>query len=123
MPIKVKTYADTDTNQNGTSRKQWRLIHLEGDDEFLESISVYPDDHFFALGAAGIQIRGGTRAESKKSKGKAPNPQAPQPIGINIAAISKVLEKASDEVLQNEEKRERNEFSATSGKKNKERSE
>ena len=122
-PIKCKSYADTDVNQNGTSRKKWRLIHLEGDEAFLASIAPFPDDHFFTLGAAGVQIRGGVQAESKKwprgrdgekdkDKDKDKNKATANP-NINLTSVSSMLARASDKIIQIEETRERNKFMGT----------
>ena len=112
-PLKCKKYSDEDKNRDGTSRRQWRLVHLEGDAAFLDSISALPDDHIFKLGASGIQIRGGTRAESKKRRGE--NPHAAN-ARVNSAAITNLLENVSDEVIGNEEEREKREFQGSSPK-------
>ena len=68
--IKCKHYSDTDTNSNGTSRRDWRLIHMEADEDFLRSLEAFPEDHHFALGLTGTTIRGGVRPESKKKAGR-----------------------------------------------------
>ena len=56
-PVKCKYYAPDDVNLNGTSRRHWRLVHMEGNDEFLHSLAQFPDDEIFQLGSEGIQIR------------------------------------------------------------------
>ena len=113
-PIKCKSFANSDVNQNGTSRKHWRLVHLEGDQEFLDSIAQYPDDHVFKLGADGIQIRGGTRPESKKRTNRPiPAQYNQKPVKMGTNTITQMLTNASDEVIRNEENRESREFQHT----------
>lgn len=109
--IKCKSYTQEDFNQNETSRKDWRLVHLEGDDAFLESIAQFPNDHFFKLGSDGVQVRGGKRVESKRRKPDQTNKATKS--GLNAQSISKVLGTASEDVLASEEERERREFERT----------
>ena len=99
--VKVKKYADTDKNANGTSRKQWRLIHLVADETFLESLAKFPKDHRFCLGADGITINGGVRTGAGPHQKKGSRPI------FNNKIISQVVESASDEVFDQEESRER----------------
>ena len=104
---------------------------MEGDESFLKSIASFPDDHFFTLGAAGVQIRGGSRVESKrknrsstgggkdkdkdkdkdKNGDKNNNNSNYQNANFNLDSTANTLVGASDEKIQNEERRERNEFS------------
>ena len=116
--IKCKQYGDDDVNQNGQSRKQWRLIHLEGDDTFMDSISAFPDDHRFQLGASGVQIRGGNRAASTRGANRRDRRNENKKTGLNPEAITHVLALTSDEVMAQEECRERNEFSNLVSDKN-----
>lgn len=90
------------------------MVHFEADDKFLKSIRVFAEDHFFKLGADGVQIRGGERAESARSKGKKKASPGKSNTNIKQNTISKILDSASAEVLENEERREREEFQHTS---------
>ena len=113
--VKCKHYGDDDVNQNGQSRKKWRLVHMEGDDVFLESISSFSNDHRFQLGSARVQIRGGRRAASTTGANRR-DQRTQKKTGLNQESISHVLALASDDVLAQEECREREEFSSESGK-------
>ena len=112
-PVKCKYYAPEDTNLNGTSRRHWRLVHMEGNDEFLRSLAQFPDDEIFQLGSKGVQIRGGTRAESRKNRNRtaAENGRA---SGMSGAVISKVLGLASEDVLADAEEKEKEEYAGAS---------
>ena len=114
-PVKCKYYAPDDTNLNGTSRRHWRLVHMEGNDEFLRSLTQFPDDEIFQLGSEGIQIRGGTRAESKKQRSRtASESNSSKTSGMSGAVISKVLGLASEDVLADAEVKEKQEYAGAS---------
>ena len=108
-PIKCKHYAENDTNMNGTSRKDWRLIHYEANEEFLKSLEKRPEDHLFKLGATGVSIKGGAGRELRRGPGRRRERKRSLKSGINQESISKILSKASDSVLRGAEEEEKEE--------------
>ena len=58
----IKTYGEKDVTMFGESKKGWRLVRLDGDREFLDSLEQFPESKRFTLGSGFIQIRGGKRA-------------------------------------------------------------
>ena len=114
-PVKCRYYAPDDVNLNGTSRRHWRLVHMEGNDEFLHSLAQFPDDEIFQLGSEGIQIRGGTRAELKRQRNRtAGDSSGNKTSGMSGAAISRVLGLASEDVLADAEEKEKQEYAGAS---------
>ena len=107
--VKVKKYADTDVNANGTSRRQWRLVHLVADEAFLESLAKFHKDHRFQLGADGITINGGIRAGAQQKRGNKP--------GLNNLAVNHVVGAASEEVFDKEEEREKTQYGRNNQRK------
>ena len=64
--IKIKSYLPEDVNAAGVSRKGWRLIHFVGNDAFLASIAIFPDDYLFPLSSSGVMIKGGRRVCNRR---------------------------------------------------------
>ena len=64
--VKVKSFDADDVNPAGISRADWRLVHLQGDQMFMDSLYPLPEDHLFSLGVSGTMIRGGQRICAKK---------------------------------------------------------
>ena len=106
--LKCKIYADTDVNSNGTSRRDWRLIHYEADDTFLKSLEAFPEDHQFTLGHSSTTIKGGSRPESKRRTQR--ERQRSARSGISKESVSKLLERASNDVIANAERKERDQL-------------
>ena len=103
-PIKCKHYADTDTIAKGTSKKDWRLLHLEADDVFLKSLERFPEDHLFKLGANGITIKGG---QGRSSTTRNRERRRSRKSGLGKETVSKILEKVSEELFSEREREER----------------
>ena len=122
-PIKCKYYNKEDKNQNGTSREDWRLVHLEGDEAFMASLATFPENQFFPFGSANIQIRGGKRPPgSNKSSNQTSRAGTGLATGSNMLAINpesvrRILGGESDRLLSSEEAREKSEFADELGKK------
>ena len=49
--------------REGRSMNKWRVIWLQGDNGFLESLYEYPAEHRFQLGSSYVLIKGGNRRE------------------------------------------------------------
>ena len=56
----VKEYAETDRTRNGTSKRGWRLILLQGCPLFMKSLERFDQEHRFPVVAGHVIIRGGT---------------------------------------------------------------
>jgi len=64
----VKRYDDSEVSRAGTSKKGWRIVVLRGDQELLQSLESFHDNHVFNFSSHGVQLRGG-----KRKSGNAPN--------------------------------------------------
>ena len=113
--LKCKFYSDSDVNSNGTSRKDWRLIHLEADDVFLRSLEAFPEDHQFVLGLSTTTIKGGNRPESKKTQFRSRRRSGA--TGLSKESVSKVLGRASDDVIAIAERLEKESFDSENKKR------
>jgi hypothetical protein len=58
---KIKQFGKEDKTRGGISKTNWRLIKLEGDRDFMDSLYNFTSLHKFQLGSSYIQIRGGKR--------------------------------------------------------------
>ena len=59
-----KDYGSQDTTFVGLSKQGWRLAILEGDAQFIDSISRFPSGHQFRVGASIATIRGGSSSRA-----------------------------------------------------------
>ena len=65
----VKYYADTEKSRAGASKKDWRLVLLQGDATFMTSLEQFEAEHRFWVGSDRIIIRGGNRRTSQSGPG------------------------------------------------------
>ena len=54
-----RNYGPNDRTQRGDSKDGWKLLWLQADEVFLESLRVYPAGHFFTILTESFHIRGG----------------------------------------------------------------
>ena len=54
-----RNYGPNDRTQCGESKDGWKLLWLQADEAFLESLQVFPPGHFFSLLTEYFPIRGG----------------------------------------------------------------
>ena len=47
--------------RGGTSKRNWRILKLSGDEEFMNSLYRFRDGHKFQIGSSYAQLRGGER--------------------------------------------------------------
>ena len=80
---------------------------MEANDDFLRALEKFPEDHHFKLGATGVTIKGGRRPESRR-KGRERRKSGK--TGIDSESVSKLLARASDEVMEKAERQEKEEF-------------
>ena len=57
----VKYYREGDRSRAGASKKDWRLVLLQGDATFMTSLEKFEPEHRFWVGSDRIIIRGGER--------------------------------------------------------------
>ena len=57
----VKHYGDHERSRTGAPKKGWRLVLLQGDEEFMHSLEKFEPEHRFWVGSDRIIIRGGKR--------------------------------------------------------------
>ena len=81
----IKTYHEDDRSRGGQSKKDWRLILLQGCAEFMTSLEAYSEDAQFILGSGHIFIRGGVRRPralpDREQPGRGQRPALPAPRG------------------------------------------
>ena len=56
----VRTYPDSARSRAGASKRGWRLLLLQGCDEFLDSLKHYDLEYKFPVGSGHVLIRGGS---------------------------------------------------------------
>ena len=70
--IRSKHYKASEVTGNGQSKEGWRLVTLQGCQEFVDSLANFTEAHNFKVGNGTIQIWGGRRLppteEEKKRK-------------------------------------------------------
>ena len=64
-----RKYGPHDRTKAGESKRDWRLVWMNGNAAFMESLKIYPDNHLFTLFSDLLLIRGG---EGRRS--------APEPV-------------------------------------------
>ena len=69
----VKRYGRHERSRAGTSKEGWRLVVLQGDAAFMESLEAFEADHRFPLGSDRVIIRGGSRRPSSAPAGTRPS--------------------------------------------------
>ena len=57
----VKHYGDDERSRTGAPKRGWRLVLLQGDATFMESLERFEPEHRFWVGSDRIIIRGGNR--------------------------------------------------------------
>lgn len=57
----IKTYRDGDKTRAGRSKKGWRLVLLQGCQDFMRCLEDYDEDEQFQLGSGHVYIKGGVR--------------------------------------------------------------
>jgi hypothetical protein len=57
----VKKFGPNDQTKGGTSKRDWRILKLSGDDEFMDALYMFRDGHKFQIGSSHVQLRGGKR--------------------------------------------------------------
>ena len=55
----VRTYPDAARSRAGASKRGWRLLLLQGCEEFMESLKNYDTEYKFPVGSGHVMIRGG----------------------------------------------------------------
>ena len=63
----VKYYGDEERSRTGASKKGWRLVLLQGDSTFMDSLEQFEPEHRFWVGSDRIIIRGGVRKNPSKT--------------------------------------------------------
>ena len=89
--LQAETYTAADTTRAGVSKNGWRNVLLEGDQEFLESLSEFPSNHWFNIGPATVQIHGGDRRAETPAELEAKNKRRRfnMPDGQNLTSSAK----------------------------------
>ena len=89
--LQAETYTAADTTRAGVSKNGWRNVLLEGDQEFLESLSEFPPNHWFNIGPATVQIHGGDRRAETPAEIEAKNKRKRfnMPAGQNLTSSAK----------------------------------
>ena len=54
--VQSKTFSARDKTRTGQSMEGWRLLQLQGNDDFLNSLKEYTEDHKFKLGGSLVMI-------------------------------------------------------------------
>ena len=70
----IKEYADSDRSRQGACKAGWRLILMQGDEEFMKSLEYYGQEHRFPVGSGHVIIRGGNNRPKGQDLG---SPQLP----------------------------------------------
>ena len=89
--LQTETYTAADTTRAGVSKNGWRNVLLEGNPEFLESLSTFTENHWFNIGPATVQIHGGDRrAETAEEiEAKSRKKRFNMPSGQNLTSSAK----------------------------------
>jgi hypothetical protein len=69
--LRMKLFTEREQTKQGTSKAGWRLVVLEGDNDFFQSLNKLEEDHRFTLGGGYIHIKGGDRRAPPVRKGRA----------------------------------------------------
>ena len=64
----IKSYREDEKSRSGQSKRDWRLIVLQGCAVFMDSLEAYDEDHKFSIGSGHVFIKGGMR-RSKSNRG------------------------------------------------------
>ena len=95
---KSKPFSSTEKTYAGQSKGGWSQVFLRADAEFRKCLEKYTEDHWFSIGFAKIQIRGGVRralteeektAQARRFAGKNANKSTSSPNEQNLAASAK----------------------------------
>ena len=57
----IKTYREEEKSRSGLSKKDWKLVLLQGCGSFMKSLEEFDEDHKFSIGCGFVFIRGGIR--------------------------------------------------------------
>ena len=71
--LQAETFTALDKTRAGVSKSGWRNVLLEGDDDFLKSLSKFTALHWFNIGPATVQIHGGERRAETEAEIEAKN--------------------------------------------------
>ena len=59
----VKRFAASDKTKEGKSKEGWKLVRLQGNEQFMDSLYQFPMTHRFKVGSGRVMIRGGNRRD------------------------------------------------------------
>ena len=103
---KSKPFSSNEKTYAGQSKGGWSQVFLRADAEFRKCLEKYTEDHWFSIGFAKIQIRGGVRralteeektAQARRSNGRTHNQSTTTLNDQNLAASAKqkIIEQAN----------------------------
>ena len=89
--LEAETYTASDTTRAGVSKNGWRNVLLQGDEDFLASLSNFPALHWFNIGPASVQIHGGERRAETFAEIEAKNKRKRlnMPVGQSLSNAAK----------------------------------
>lgn len=89
--LEAETFTASDTTRAGVSKNGWRNVLLQGDEEFMASLSDFPALHWFNLGPATVQIHGGERRAETYEEMEAKNKRKRMnmPLGQTLSNAAK----------------------------------
>jgi hypothetical protein len=93
----VKHFSAEEKTKDGQSKKDWKLLKLQGDEKFMRSIYPYHEKYRFQVGSSFIQIRGGLRVEEEVTRRREDNEKKG-----DYRALENVSKKAITEVMEQE---------------------
>ena len=76
----IKHYGDAERSRAGASKKGWRLVLLQGDATFMESLERFEPEHRFWVGSDRIIIRGGNRKTPSSKRQSSSDQGGPGPV-------------------------------------------
>ena len=85
---------------------QWRVVWLQGDPEFLDSLYQFTANHRFTLGSGTVAIRGGERrnlTESEEERNRYLAELRRNRRDVNMKAVTQIVQQtANDERKETE---------------------
>ena len=89
--LQAETFTASDKTRAGVSKSGWRNVLMEGDDEFLKSLSKFTALHWFNIGPASVQIHGGDRRAETPEEIEAKNKRKrfSMPVGHSLTDSAK----------------------------------
>ena len=77
----IKSYQESERTRGGQSKRDWRLILLQGCATFMKSLEQFDDDHKFSIGSGYVFIQGGVRRSRTEDPGQPPIRGPPRTMG------------------------------------------